>query len=68
MYEDLSAAVAEGKDPYLWLASQKLGIAYDEAVNRYKNGDLETRRQRGTMKMYYFGWEFFATKKPDSST
>lgn len=54
-YSRLREKLNEGFDPHLDFASQLLNISYEEAVNKYKQGDSEVEEARQFGKILNFG-------------
>jgi DNA polymerase-1 len=55
-HSTLGDTLNAGKDVHLWMASRMLGISYDEASERYENGDKEVDEARQKAKAANFGF------------
>jgi len=54
-YSKLGEAINEGRDPHLVTASWFMGVAYDEAKRRLKEGDAVVAKHRQEAKALNFG-------------
>lgn len=55
-YSNLGQALNNGLDPHLQLGAQLLGLSYEEAKFRYKNGDKQVSEYRQMAKVANFGF------------
>ena len=55
-HSDLAEAIRSGQDLHLKLASQMLGVSYEEAKRRFDEGDAEVKEYRQQSKPANFGY------------